>query len=215
MMALVQIRDRQGKTWWISQEDSDRCAVGYEAEFRQSRETVLRRGGWGFGELDLYAPGWVCRMRDGTPREEFMRSPVYYFGIWPGHRSGHYCWLPNGNPDGSAPRSPWAFKSEPFSEAGCYEHMGGTLDRGGWWTVPRHKPEGVCYHVQREGWTLIACWDLSETDRGGNMSAFAMAGLFTADEAKKKARYWYPGVLARLDRHYGARNPFGEVIHGS
>lgn len=129
---------------------------------------------------------------------------AYFFGVWPGRTAGHDCHLPGGQsaPRGSNP-SPWgATGSYPIAGMKCYPYMGCKLV-GGFPDAFAPEPEGVRYHDQRDGWTLVAWWDRSGDRRGGSVAAFAFDETLTPDAAEARARELFPSVWQRIDLHLG------------
>lgn len=129
---------------------------------------------------------------------------AYFCGVWPGHTAGHYCYLPTGHKAGrGSPLSPWAGDAwSPLTDSRCYPHMGCKLVAG-MWDTPRDAREGVRYHDQRDGWTLVAWWDRSGDHRGGSIAAFAFDEVLTPDAAEARARELFPAVWQRIDIHLG------------
>lgn len=146
-------------------------------------------------------------------------SAIYFCGVWPSSRGekGHYAYLPGGQHvymvhGNGVENSPWgtsnAFSRDPLIDGVIMDAMSPRA-KGSY--AMREEPEGLRYHFQKSGWTLVSWWDRSGDQRNGSCAGFAMKGLYTADEAETYARKMFPTVFERMDLHLG-RTPRAEVL---
>ena len=123
-------------------------------------------------------------------------SLVVFCGVWP-RSMGHFAFWPSGE-KAKDPTSPWGYRFNTLCDGTVIPLMT-VCDR----QRTERQPEGVRYHFQKDGWTLVSWWDRSGDPRHGSIAAFAMQGIYTADEAETQARRAFPGVWARIDKHLG------------
>lgn len=144
---------------------------------------------------------------------------LYFCGVWPNSRNegGHYAYLPGGRrvyatPGGEVEISPWGgdgmFSRDPVLDGLVAEAMAPRALDGG---ARRAEPEGLRFHFQKNGWTMVSWWDRSGDPRGASVAGFVMKGLYTANEAEAYARKMFPTVFERMDLHLG-RTPQAEVL---
>lgn len=135
-------------------------------------------------------------------REEQSRPrPVYFYGVWPGHRHGHHLYDANGR------RVGWDEEKELVTD-----RLGGESDltpydlrdpcapRG---AVEEIQPEGVFRWRVRGGLTLLTAWDRSADPRGGSFTAFLVRGSAAREEMLMLARDAFPRVFARIEAKLG------------
>ena len=136
--------------------------------------------------------------------------PTYFCGDGRGALSrdgGHYCYVPGGRTDARSEPSPWHGTFEPVSDSAVIAEMRqGVRD----WARD-DEVEGAWFHRQRDGWTLVCCWDRSGDLRHGSVAAFAMKGLYERADAVAHARGLFPTVFERIDLHLGHTTD-GEVL---
>lgn len=126
-------------------------------------------------------------------------STAYFVGVWPDpYTKGHYCRTPDGQLAKRAV-TPWTgHYGDPITDGVCMKIMGATEQYGA-----HMQPEGVRFHQQKEGWTLVCWWDRSGDPRKGCVAGFALKGSYNADQAEAEARRLFPLVFSRIDRHLG------------
>lgn len=132
------------------------------------------------------------------------RPLVYFMGVWPGFRSGHFVYRSDTAPVGFAPMTPWGWEQDVLLDWHP-ERDGLRAPRASWrwrWDA-RNETEGVFFHLVLDGWTLLAAWDRSEDKRSGCTSTFAIQAELPPDEAMIAARYAFPKVFARIEAHLG------------
>ena len=135
-----------------------------------------------------------------------MSSPTIYFrGIWPGNEGGHFTFAPTGGMlllrDGK--QNPWSdsIGAGYLVAAGQVMTEMNSAWRDYW--KKQEEPEGVRFHAQRDGWTLVSWYDRSADDRSHSIAAFVIEALLSAEEAEQYARSRFPVIFWRIDKHLG------------
>jgi len=134
---------------------------------------------------------------------------IYFCGVWPGSRAGHYDRLPGGHrPPRNAAYSPWGSYGYPLLD--WHPDRNGTSvaaqqadKRPRWQRSPYTDTEGVFKHLVVDGWTMLAAWDRSGDDRMASTATFAIHDEMFAAEALAYVRTKFPTVLERIENHVG------------
>jgi len=163
-------------------------------------------------ETTIFDPaGWTAAHRSaaselrgalGLPARHAFRPDVIYFcGVQPGTKAGHYC-----SPSQPEPRTPWAESAMwGYALLDWHPERDGERATGSRAHMLSRRPEteGEFAHLVVGGWTLIAAWDRSADRRGGCSASFALDCELTGEDALKYARERFPRVFARIEAHIG------------
>lgn len=122
---------------------------------------------------------------------------VIFYGVWPGHRSGHRSWIAKGS-------------SVLMDQGIAIDSAHTSPVRGyGWnYTGQPDQPQGYARLTYRETsdfkpWTVICCWDRTEDSRFGSIAAFLAPGKHTAEALLTAARAAFPAKMDQLDKAGG------------
>ncbi len=134
---------------------------------------------------------------------------VYFCGVMPGTRAGHFCKPYDGE------HSPWGEPPGASSgnRASGYPLMDWHPERDGERAprpdyLQRERPtetEGEFAHLIVDGWTLIAAWDRSADTRPGCSASFAVHVEMDMGAMLALARLSWPAVFERIEAHIGRR----------
>jgi hypothetical protein len=117
---------------------------------------------------------------------------VWFYGVWPGERAGHYLHRPCGG-------RVWAV-AEAFvrrNPRGLYP-----VDfRDG--DVSSHQPEGQLRVWRGDGEMLLTTWDRSADRRGNCCATFLLDRVMAPALALEAARVAFPLVFERIETHLG------------
>jgi hypothetical protein len=111
-----------------------------------------------------------------------MNIPIFYFGQI--GEAGHYTWNP-------ITRRPVSWEEEKSLTPWKYDIDGLVVDKVGY-------KEGVLYHEQKDGWTLIGFPEYSIDTRPNSHSTFVTNQLLTASEMLDAAKIAWPQVFSRF-----------------
>lgn len=106
---------------------------------------------------------------------------VWFYGVWPGERAGHYVRDKHGNMGANG--------------RGYYP----------WDTRENRAPqdEGLLWHRHVDGCTQLRSWDRSADPRFNCAASFIVDALVTPEQALALARTNFPTVFARIEQHLG------------
>ena len=138
----------------------------------------------------------LSRRREAE-RKASAPPEVFFYGVWPGTRAGHYFraregWQGNvvreaenriGKRMAAAGRRGWLYPWDP----GDYQ-----ANRG------RPQEQGLFHYWHAPGVTAISCWDRSEDTRGNCCTAFVAEADLAYEELLDLAQTIYPAVFERM-----------------
>jgi hypothetical protein len=139
----------------------------------------------------------VAELERRRQAEQATSKPpeVYFFGVWPGSRAGHYLRSPGGG-------------HLPANQRRLIESR---LTGGGrtWYLYPwdptdsrlgrQEQVQGLFHYWQAGEITVISCWDRTEDPRGNCCSAFVVLQAMTGPELLALARQQHPKMFARIE----------------
>jgi hypothetical protein len=116
---------------------------------------------------------------------------IYYFGVWPGHSTGHFIWDRHWNQARDAERK--LFAAAVASGLSQYPWDAKIDNRG-------NQPQGLFFYKKGEGISLISCWDRSGDGRYNSCSSFISPNVLSREELLFWARETYPEVFSRMEK---------------
>jgi hypothetical protein len=106
---------------------------------------------------------------------------VWFYGVWPGERAGHYVRDKHGNMQSvSRGYYPWNTRENRAEQN-----------------------EGLFWHRHVDGRTHLLSWDRSADPRDNCAASFIVHDLVTPERALELARANFPSVFARIEQHLG------------